>query len=203
LKSLRFDLKKWQVSLSKIKGLIENCNKVIFLLDTLEEERPLYRAEFNFRKIVKLHLDDLMKAECGYWQKRCTVRWIKQGEENTKKIHAMATERFRRNNIAILKDCQGNEVTDHDLMAAMLWNSYREQMGHSEGVTMQFDLQRLIQKVDGLDELTLPFQQKEMDDVIKEMPADRAPGPDGFNGMFLKKCWPVVKNEFYKLAIDF
>jgi hypothetical protein len=135
LKSLRFDLKKWQVSLSKIKGLIQNCNKVIFLMDTLEEERLLYRAEFNFRKIVKLHLDELMKAECGYWKKRCTIRWIKQGEENTKKIHAMATERFRRNSIAMLKDCQGNEVTDHDPMA-MLWNSYRDQMGHSEGISM-------------------------------------------------------------------
>jgi hypothetical protein len=42
-----------------------------------------------------------------------------------------------------------------------------------------------------------------MDDVIKEMPADRAPRPDGFDGMFLKKCWPVVKKEFYKLAADF
>jgi hypothetical protein len=37
LKGLRFDLKKWQVGLHKIKGLIENCNKVINLLDELEE----------------------------------------------------------------------------------------------------------------------------------------------------------------------
>jgi hypothetical protein len=66
LKSLRYDLKKWQTSLSKLKALIQNCNQVILLLDTLEEERPLYRAEFNFRKIVKLHLDDLLRAECSY-----------------------------------------------------------------------------------------------------------------------------------------
>jgi hypothetical protein len=69
LKSLKFILKKWQVSLSKLKVLIQNCNKVIFLLDTLEEEMPLFRAEFNFRKVVKLHLDELMRAECGYWKK--------------------------------------------------------------------------------------------------------------------------------------
>jgi hypothetical protein len=35
-----------------------------------------------------------------------------------------------------------------------------------------------------LEELTLPFQEKEMDDIIKEMLVDHAPGPDGFNGMF-------------------
>jgi hypothetical protein len=31
---------------------------------------PLFRAEFNFRKVVKLHLDELMRAEGGYWKKR-------------------------------------------------------------------------------------------------------------------------------------
>ena len=35
------------------------------------------------------------------------------------------------------------------------------------------------------------------------MPLDRAPGPDGFNGMFLKKCWPIIKQDFYRLAKDF
>jgi hypothetical protein len=24
------------------------------------------------------------------------------------------------------------------------------------------------------------------------MPADHAPGPDGFNGMFMKKCWGII-----------
>jgi hypothetical protein len=144
LKDLRFQLKKWQVSLSKIKSLIEKCNKVILMMDTLEEERPLFRAEFNFRNIVKLHLEELMKDECSYWRKRCTIRWIKQGEEITKFFHAMATERFRRNNIALLKESQGNDVTDHDQMAGMLWNNYRERMGQSEGIDMQFDLSSLI-----------------------------------------------------------
>jgi hypothetical protein len=54
-----------------------------------------------------------------------------------------------------------------------------------------------------LEDLTVPFQKKEMDDVIKAMPGDRAPGPDGFNGLFLKRCWPVIKHEFYKPAHDF
>jgi lipoate-protein ligase B len=35
-------------------------------------------------------------------KKRYTIRWIKQGEENTKFFHAMATERYRRNAIASL-----------------------------------------------------------------------------------------------------
>jgi hypothetical protein len=109
----------------------------------------------------------------------------------------MATERYRRNNIAMLKDSQGNEVSDHDQMAIMLWNSYRDRMGRSEGISMQFDLAALLPRVEGLDDLTLPFLAKEMDEVVQNMPADRAPGPDGFNGLFLKKCWSIIKSDFY------
>jgi hypothetical protein len=70
--------------LAKLKQVIKSCNNVILLLDSLEEQRPLYIMEFNFRRIVKAHLDDLLLAECNYWRKRCTIRWIKLGEDNTK-----------------------------------------------------------------------------------------------------------------------
>jgi len=35
------------------------------------------------------------------------------------------------------------------------------------------------------------------------MPIDKTPGPDGFNGLFLKKCWPLKKSDFYNLCQDF
>jgi mannosylglycoprotein endo-beta-mannosidase len=144
MKRLRYELKKWHVSLTKLKALIQKCNEVILALDTLEERRSLFRVEFNFRNIVKLHLDELLLAECNYWRKRCTIRWIKQGEDNTKFFHAMATERYRRNTIAMLIDEEGNEVNDHETMAGMLWAEYKGRMRCSEGISMQFDLGRIL-----------------------------------------------------------
>jgi hypothetical protein len=43
-------------------------------LDTLEENINLFTSEFNFRNIVKKHLEDLLLIECNYWRKRCIVR---------------------------------------------------------------------------------------------------------------------------------
>jgi hypothetical protein len=56
---------------------------------------------------------------------------------------------------------------------------------------MHLDLSSLIAPTSGLEELSLPFTKEEIDEVIRTMPADKAPGPDGFNGQFLKSCWNI------------
>jgi hypothetical protein len=35
------------------------------------------------------------------------------------------------------------------------------------------------------------------------MKPDSAPGLDGFNGLFLKKCWQIIKGDFINLCQDF
>jgi hypothetical protein len=35
------------------------------------------------------------------------------------------------------------------------------------------------------------------------LPLDKAPGQDGFNELFLKKCWHIIKQDVYNLCMDF
>jgi hypothetical protein len=35
------------------------------------------------------------------------------------------------------------------------------------------------------------------------MQTDKSPGPDDFNGAFLKHYWPFIREEFYKLCFAF
>ncbi|XP_073368071.1 uncharacterized protein [Aegilops tauschii subsp. strangulata] len=186
-KSLRMCLKMWQKIISKLKTLICKCNSVILLLDELEEYRTLYRQESNFRIVVKYHVEKFLHLQCFYWRKRCTIRYIKVGGENTKFFHAMATERYRRNSIASLKLPDGTVVTDHSQMEGIIWDCFKNRMGSSRGINMGFDLSSLIEPVVGLDVLTKPFEKEEMDLIVKHMPVDKAPGPDGFNGLFFKR----------------
>jgi hypothetical protein len=39
------------------------------------------------------------------------------------------------------------------------------------------------------------FTEKEVWETIKEMPGDRAPGPDGFMGAFYQRAWSVIKPD--------
>jgi len=68
---------------------------------------------------------------------------------------------------------------------------------------MLFDLQHLITPTEGLEVLSIPFTREEIDKVVKEMPSDKSPGPDGFNGLFLKSCWHIIKEDIYSLCFQF
>ena len=90
-------------------------------------------------------------------------------------------------------------VSDHESKAALLWSSFKNRMGITSSPIMHFDLSSLVQTHTDLSELVQPFTTEEIDMVIKHIPVDKAPGPDGFNGMFLKKCWNIIKEDIYKL----
>ena len=65
------------------------------------------------------------------------------------------------------------------------------------------DISHIIQPVEGLSVLSEKFTVDEIEGIVKHMKVDKAPGPDGFNGMFLKKCWPIIREDFIKLCNDF
>ena len=62
-----------------------------------------------------------------------------------------------------------------------------------------FDFSRFLQPSIGLDTLSVPFTCVEIDAAVHALPVDKAPGPDGFNGLFIKTCWPIIKHDFYRL----
>jgi len=46
-----------------------------------------------------------------------------------------------------------------------------------------------------LSSLEAPFIEQEVWATIREMPLDKAPGPDGFTGRFYKSCWNIIKED--------
>jgi hypothetical protein len=202
LKACRSALKEWYGNRSNLKTLIQHCNIIISFMDGLEEIRALYTPERNFRSIIQVQLKKLLHYQHIYWKQKYTEKLVKWGDENTKFFHARATERFRFNVIAQITAADGRLVTDHTEKASLFWEGFKGRMGvlvHSE---MLFDLNSLMVQ-HHLQDLIAPFTNEEMDAVAKDLPNDKAPGPDGYNGHFFKKCWNFIKFDIYRLCRDF
>jgi hypothetical protein len=114
-------------------------------MDKLEEHKPLFIQEANFRSILKRHILQLLKFKQEYWKKRYTIRWTKFGDESTNFFHAAATERYRQNIITSLEAQDGRVVYDHFEKAALLLENFKARMGQTTDPHMQYNLDELIE----------------------------------------------------------
>ena len=95
------------------------------------------------------------------------------------------------------------DLCDHNEKAALLLEEYKQRMGCTTSPDMLYNLSQLVQSNSNLRQLSRPFTIEEINNIVKQMPADKAPGPDGFNGYFIKSCWETTKGDFYSLCFDF
>jgi hypothetical protein len=93
-------------------------------------------------------------------------------------------------------------ISNHKQKVGALWLAFKDRLGVSAFSGIIYELSELIQPLD-LPVLDEPFSLDEIIVVLKDMPSDHAPGPDGFNGAFFKKCWPIIKEDVIRLSRDF
>jgi hypothetical protein len=115
----------------------------------------------------------------------------------------MATIRYRHNSLSSLTRQDGSIAVDHTEKAGILWQTFRDRLGFSSPIDQNFRFSDYIQPASDLNSLSAPFLHSEIDNLVAELPSDKAPGPDGFNGLFIKTCWPIIKYDFYRLCHDF
>jgi hypothetical protein len=79
-------------------------------------------------------------------------------------------------------------------------------MGKTYRPNMQFNLQDIYGE--GMDSetsahLEVPFIDKEIDDIIKDLLNFKSPGPDGLNNGFFKSCWQIIGKDVKDLIKNF
>lgn len=62
------------------------------------------------------------------------------------------------------------------------------------GTTLNFQALGIVPM--DLHELDADISAEEAWAAVKELPTDRAPGPNGYTGAFYKSAWPVIRDNY-------
>ncbi|KAK2409977.1 hypothetical protein QL285_045372 [Trifolium repens] len=145
----------------------------------------------------QLHLKESLLKQ------KSRMRWVKEGDSNSKYFHESIKSRRRTNQLVALKDGdQWVEGVDEvkGFVKGYFENNFKERWDsrpNLDGVQFQS-----LSMEDNL-VLTAPFTCEEVREVIWTSDGNRSPGPDGFNFNFLKTCWEIIKGDIMDFFFEF
>ncbi|WVZ69147.1 LOW QUALITY PROTEIN: hypothetical protein U9M48_017983 [Paspalum notatum var. saurae] len=191
LRSTAAALKGWSNRhIGSVRLQLAMARELIFQFDSAEEVRDLLPHEIAFRGQLKLRCLGLASMARTIARQRSRLLFLETGDANMKFFHLQACHKSRKSFIPELR-VDGSQVLDPDRMAEALYNHYNIVLGQSflRGHRLDFGLGSLLR---GLDHC---FTEEEIWGIIREMPSEKAPGPDGFTGLFFKTTWSIIKED--------
>ena len=136
-----------------------------------------------------------------YYQKS-RVQWLGLGDRNSRFFHKVTQSRNARNTIRRIVTADGRILTspmDIKAEAASHFESFLNgsQQGGSELAQEEIaDLVDFRCSNEAKTMLMQPVEVSEITETLFSMPANKAPGLDGFPMEFYKAAWPVIGKDF-------
>lgn len=155
--------------------------EVIARIDRAMDTRELSMGEHGLRKVLKQKLLGLASLQRTIARLRSRMLKLKEGEANTAYFHRQACHRQRRNAILSLQS-EGRVLTGQEEIAAVVDSYYSRLFGSAPERAFALNMETLGLPARDLAHLETPFSCEEVEKIVKGMPLDKAPGPDGFTG---------------------
>lgn len=125
------------------------------------------------------------------------MRWLHEGDANTKFFHLHENHRRCKNHITSLQ-VEGAILTYEEDKVAAAFDYFDTILGTRHCRSCALDFQALgLPQLDLLD-LGRPFTEAEIWEVIRDLPLDKAPSPDRFTSRFYRSSWLIIKRDIIR-----
>ena len=127
---------------------------------------------------------------------------MRLGDANTKFFHLTANNRRRKNLIrSLFKD--GTLLTSQEDKLMEVQRHFDQILGTTGSRSSAVHWDHLGYAPFELSELDNSIDDSEIKDVVMGLHSEKAPGPDGFIGLFYKNCFELIKYDLSMAIKDF
>lgn len=197
LKLLKTALRSWN---SEVFGDMNVLRKKLVLrineLDEKAESEGINEDERSERHKAMMEFWKVSKLNESILYQKSRVRWIKEGDMNTKYFHTLINWKRKSDSIVgLLMD--GSWVEDVDCIKRKVKNFFEEKFRKQhdgrrpllDGVTFS------MLSADDNRALCEHFELDEIREAVWDCESKKSPGPNGYNFKFIKAFWEIMKTD--------
>nr|KYP35452.1 Transposon TX1 uncharacterized [Cajanus cajan] len=182
LRVLKSKLKHWNLeSFENPQALQQRIVKDLNYLDKKEENLGLSEEEIHKRVELQNEFWKVAIRNEAVLSQQSRVKWLKEGDLNTKFFHLMVSWRRKKN----------------ALKGLFIDGSWSEDPTVVKGHVRDFFYQRLNEL------LIAPFSEEEIRSAVWECGSNKCPGLDGVNFKFLKEFWETLRGDMCRFLTEF
>ncbi|RVW86537.1 putative ribonuclease H protein [Vitis vinifera] len=156
------------------------------------------------RALRKGELEELILREEIHWRQKARVKWVKEGDCNSKFFHKVANGRQNRKFIKVLENDRGLVLNNSESIKEETLKYFEKLYASPSGESWRVEgLDWSLISSESASRLESPFTEKEISYVIFQLDRDKAPGLDGFTIAVFQDCWDVIKEDLVRVFAEF
>ncbi|KAF7152387.1 hypothetical protein RHSIM_Rhsim01G0140300 [Rhododendron simsii] len=156
-------------------------------------------------KTIKCKLEDLWQKDAMFWHQRSKIKWLQMGDKNSHFFHLSTIQRRQINQIVKLKDDASLWKMEAKEITGIIKSHF--QSLYSPPAARDFnDVLSLIDPLVSHDinsSLTKAVTNEEIYLAAFQLGPLKAPGSDGFPGLFFQKYGDIVGRDISETVISF
>ncbi|KAK1299252.1 hypothetical protein QJS10_CPB14g01124 [Acorus calamus] len=200
--SLQKTLRSW--NRNRVGDLRRNLDSANNSLSRLLSREQFAEGEDGLEDQIRMATNKVKALERQweiFWAQRARDKWITHGDQNTKYFQAMVNHRRGCNRISQLKTAEGVILSEHQQINDYVKDYFEHHWDSREADPSLIPDDLISCQLNEEDALMLVqhFSVEEIERVVKTLPKNKAPGPDGLPGEFYQKFWPIIREDALKV----